>query len=203
MKRVFISGAHGSGKTTLGKALAEKLGWEYKGEAARSVIEKLGNPKDMDFQDQLSFQEAVFKAQKKVQGGGYIFDDAEDIGGVIIDRSMLDVAAYLEMFYEDGQPCFKDEPETFKQYASLRMKILDSFYLGSEDVLVVLPPLESVEDDGVRFTGNMARFHQLLMRDFWRMADLQSDFHKRVLRIEEPASKETYLQKVVDSLLYR
>ena len=163
----------------------------------------MGNPKDMDFQNQLSFQEAVFRAHKKVQGSGIFLGDDDDCGGVIIDRSMLDIAAYLEMFYEDGLSCDKDEPETFKKYAALRMKILDSFYLGSEDVLVVLPPLEKVEDDGVRFTGNMERFHSLLMKDFWKMADHQDDFHKRVLRIEEPASKEAYLQNVVDFLLYR
>ena len=200
MSRVFLSGSHSSGKTTLAKSLAEKLGWTYVGEAARSVIEKLGKPQGKSFSELIDFQEAVFKAQKKAQKyeGVFLTDDRELSDNLVVDRSMVDVVAYLEWFYRQAKDV---SAEDFKKYADLRLRILDAFYLSSEDQLIILPPPEKPEDDGVRFTDGAEEFHKLLMAEVWREFDRQSDFHKKVLRIEERGTPEEYLEKAVNFVL--
>lgn len=200
MNRIFISGPHGSGKTTLGKLLAEKLGWEHVGEAARSVIDKVGNPKDMDWPNRLSFQEEVHKAQRKVERRNYVYlDDDDDLPGRVIDRSMLDIAAYLEWFYEDAPVAEREE--SFAKYANLRLKILGDFYLSDGDLLVILPPLHKVEDDGVRFIDGVDFIHEQIRNDYFRMSDQQNDLYKRSMLIDEPGTTEEYLKKVLDRLL--
>lgn len=201
MRRIFISGAHSLGKSTLAKLLADKLGWELKTEAARSVIEKMGNPKDMSFAERLAFQEAVYKAQRKNQGRGYLDFDEDERGGMVIDRSLLDVAAYLELFYDQAENV---APGEFRDYASLRLRILSDFFLSDGDLLVILPLRgEKPVDDGVRFLDGQEEFQELLMKDYWKMSDLHTDMHKRTLIIEEPGTPDEYVQKVLDFLLYK
>jgi hypothetical protein len=212
MHRIFISGSHGAGKSTLAKLLAEKLGWELKTEAARSVIEKMGNPKDMDFAQRIAFQDAVYKAQRKNQRNPLLEYDEDERSGMVIDRSLLDVSAYLEWFYD--QECHArrttttDEgsvsPEDFRAYANLRLKILSDFYLSDGDLLVILPIRPGKpEDDGVRFTDGQEEFQELLMNDFWKQMDEQREGYKRYLLIEEPGTPEEYAQKVIDRLLMK
>lgn len=201
MRRIFISGSHGIGKSTLAKLLSDKLGWELKTEAARSVIEKMGNPKDMDFTQQISFQEAVYKAQRKNQAHSYLDYSEDDRTGMVVDRSLLDVGAYLEMFYDKAGVV---TPEDFKAYANLRMKILEDFFLSDGDLLVILPLRgEKPVDDGVRFLDGQEEFQEILMKDYWKQMDAQTDGHKRSLIIDEPGTPDEYAQKVLDFLLYK
>lgn len=201
MRRIFLSGAHSTGKSTLAKLLADKLGWELKTEAARSVIEKMGNPKDMDFASRLEFQDAVYKAQRKNQRNAILDYDEDERTGLVVDRSLLDVAAYLEMFYDEEANV---TVEHFQRYANLRLKILSDFYLSGVDLLVILPLRgEKPVDDGVRFMDGQEEFQELLMKDYWKMSDIQTDMHKRTLIIYEPGTPEEYASKVLDFLLYK
>jgi deoxyadenosine/deoxycytidine kinase len=204
MYRIFISGAHGCGKSTLAKLLADKLGWELKTEAARSVIEKMGNPKDMDFTQRIAFQDAVYKAQRKNQRNPLLEYDEDERTGMVVDRSLLDVAAYLEWFYDQAAQEGKVTEDDFKAYANLRLKILSDFYLSDGDLLVILPVRpEKAEDDGVRFTEGQEEFQELLMNDFWKQMDEQREGYKRYLLIEEPATPEEYAKQVIDRLLMK
>lgn len=195
MNRIFISGAHGVGKSTLAKVLAEKLGWELKTEAARSVIEKMGNPKYMDFTTKILFQEEVRKAQAKNE-------DDDGIGvGMVIDRSALDISAYLELFYNNESYITEKD---FKDYANLRLNILSDFWIGDRELLVILPLLGTKpEDDGVRFLDQQKEFHELLMNDYWKQCSVQDSLRDRTLIIATPGTTEEYSKMVINKLLMK
>ncbi len=88
--QIAVCGAHGVGKTTLAKKLADELKVKYLPEVARELIELLDFAwKDEDEEYVAKFEEAIYYWYK------FVFEYLSDYNcSYVADRSLYDVAAY-------------------------------------------------------------------------------------------------------------
>ena len=89
--KIGICGAQSTGKTTLAKALAERLGLPLITEQARVVAEKMGIRCEEDLrrlppEKQIEFQEKCLAAQRDAENRYY--------SGFVSDRTVVDNAVY-------------------------------------------------------------------------------------------------------------
>jgi nicotinamide riboside kinase len=146
MKRIYLCGAHSTGKTTLGKQIAQRKGYRFIPEAARRIIEKHNiNFADFatnaeaadDFQRELAHEH---RTEHRLQIVGSL---DQDISGVVFDRG----------------------PDNLV-YASLYSTIAASQFIVSQDdisflqhedahVFLIDPQEKLISDDGVRASLNM------------------------------------------------
>lgn len=160
--RIAISGSAGTGKTTLGRALAAELGVPFVEEGMRRRIEKGFRPHGYGAREWAALIRDLWEEHRAAE------DAARD--GFVADRSSLDFAAFWLHYglHEDV-----DATESF--VAEMRA------HAERYDRIVLLPwgaiPLV---DDGVRSTNRWTqlRFHSILDR---LLADVASD---RLLRLE-------------------
>ncbi len=88
--QIIICGAHGVGKTTLAKKLADELKIKYVPEVARELIKLLDfNWKEEDEEYVAEFEKAIYHWYK------FVFEYLSDRNcSYVADRSLYDVAAY-------------------------------------------------------------------------------------------------------------
>lgn len=86
---IGLIGAHGSGKTTLGKAAAEALGWHFCQTSISEVYKRLGKDPAvrMTFDERMDTQYAIL-GELSVEWASYAGEN------VIADRTPIDLIAY-------------------------------------------------------------------------------------------------------------
>lgn len=133
--RIYLSGAHSSGKSTLANYIANKYKLPLLPETARMVLSERelrldALRSDLDAVDE--YQAAVFHRQLKEEA------KQEDF---VSDRSLLDVLAYSIQHTRISDQLFKTDE--FRDYVER---------LRKDDVLIffVRPSKATLKDDGVR-----------------------------------------------------
>lgn len=132
-KRIIITGAHGTGKTTLMNALAED-GTRTISQVDRKVVEENGWSHSEN--TNTDCQKAIYKAIKK---------ELSSKKNYISDRGLSCVAAYTF-----NKALMGDIP---KKVADKQYLDLEKFHKDNPDILVVYTPIEfPLVTDGVRST---------------------------------------------------
>lgn len=87
---IGLIGAHGAGKTTLGKAAADALGWHFCQTSISDVYKRLGKDPAvrMTFDERLEMQFAIL-GELTVEWASYAGEN------VITDRTPIDLIAYM------------------------------------------------------------------------------------------------------------
>jgi nicotinamide riboside kinase len=150
--RIAISGSAGVGKSTLARALADRLGVPYIGEGMREYLERTGaNLHDLGPDGVRSVVLALWEERKAAEAA------ARD--GFVADRSSYDFGAFW-LYYHFAAPD-RDTERLFSE----------TLAPGRYDRVYVLPwgriPLVA---DGVRSTNPWTQLHlQLLLEGVLRM----------------------------------
>lgn len=143
--RIGITGAHGTGKTTLAKAISQKLNLPLISEQARIVANQLGiKSSDELLRDKnlaREFQVTVLLAQIGMEDA---FPD-----GFVSDRTALDCLAYWRLYG------LCEEGEVGRTYVN---QCLTRAY----DILIYVPPEIPAGDDGFRLAGLQREVDRLI-----------------------------------------
>lgn len=163
--RIAITGAHGTGKTTLAQALSEKLGLPLIAEQARLVAKRMGvkNCEELLRNPKLAreFQERVLEEQIRAQ--------LAHPEGFVSDRCTLDCIAYWRLYLGDrnGRRYFyKARLHAFRRL----------------DLIVYVPLLVLSGGDGFRLDGFHAEVDACIQRE---VGLLQECAGEKVLSLEE------------------
>lgn len=145
---IGISGASGTGKTTIAQAIAQSTGVEYIGSVAREVYNSLGlTPRDnYSFSTRIMIQEAILKeSERRYVNAKRIF---------ITDRTPIDFMAYL---LADIQRETLEIEQTVAVNAYLKrcIEVCNRYFQS----LVILQPGIEVIDDGERPVETMYNEH--------------------------------------------
>lgn len=174
--RLALSGSAGTGKSTLGRALAARLGVPYLEERMRLRLEngfRLANLSPVDWRELMHELWAEHAAE-----------EARNPNGFVADRSSLD---YLAFWLHYG--LYDEEAQTESFVAEMRA------HAANYDRILLFPwgvlPLES---DGVRATNPWVqlRFQTILEGVFERWAP-----HGRVLSVERTLDFDQRLETVI------
>lgn len=147
--RIGITGSHGTGKTTLARALSEHLGISLITEQARSVARRMGIKDCSALGNNLltaSFQRQVLLAQIK----------AEEKAGRdwVSDRTTLDCLAYWYLYGLSGLP----ETELYAEACLGNMR--------RYDLIIYVPAQIQTQADGFRLTDEASQeFVDQFVRD--------------------------------------
>jgi predicted ATPase len=140
MRKIALTGAHGTGKTTLAKALANDL--ESLGrlgacrEAPRLIIERVGDPEffrrgnNTPARQAMIFLEHVLEEQRQ----------AVNCDILITDRTLVDHLAYTAILFPDAEKSLE-----FEVYKKISFETL-----GDYGTIFKLPIEFTLVDDGVR-----------------------------------------------------
>lgn len=147
--RIAITGAHGTGKTTLARALSEKLGLPLIAEQARLVAEEMGvkTCEELLQNSKLArqFQERVLEEQIRAQ--------LARPEGFVSDRCTLDCIAYWNLYLGDGSDAgryfFRARLHAFRRL----------------DLIVYVPPLVLSGGDGFRLDTHHAEVDACIQRE--------------------------------------
>lgn len=147
--RIAITGAHGTGKTTLAQALSEKLGLPLIAERARLVAEEMGvkTCEDLLRNPRLArqFQERVLEEQIKAQ--------LAHPQGFVSDRCTLDCIAYWNLYLGDGS-------DAGRYFFKARLHAFRGL-----DAVVYVPPDVLSGGDGFRLSGRHAEVDACIRRE--------------------------------------
>ncbi len=189
MIRLALSGAHGTGKTTLAKALAGKHGLYFLETSVRKVHTELGTDpsKAMSFEVRAKVQEKIL--ENMVREFSEIPSKVTQTG-FVADRSFGDLVTYALNDF-DGTWC----ADWFEDYVGRCCYAAGHFY----DTVVILPPGVKGRTEQEAYKGSVKepvinKFHFLLMGVHHNYQDLYKnlgvilegvlDLEKRVEAIE-------------------
>lgn len=179
-RRIALSGSAGTGKSTLGEALARRLDLPYLPEGMRRRLEAGLDLHDLSREQFRDLLDALWTEQAEQEEQAH-----RRWGGFVADRSALDHAAFWLLYHFSD-----DEPATDTRMEAWRSRV------ATYDAVVLLPwgelPLVS---DGVRSTNRwtqrrfQATVEGLLRRDLpaGRLLDLSGSvgLDERVRRVLE------------------
>jgi len=156
MSGIGLSGAHGSGKTTLAKAYAENTGIVFVPSEASSVIVGCGHNPALDY----NFSDRLY-LQKKILARAIISYEGTAGGDFITDRTPLDFLAYL-MSDVGRNNVIGEETSEFLDYQRQCYEVLNMYF---NVVVVVQPGINLVErdDKGSNNIAYMEHFNTLVV----------------------------------------
>lgn len=151
MLKIWITGPHASGKTSLGTPLASKYHLPFIRETARDELTEIQRSKEMAEAPKLEamrarldeyddFQRTVFKRQ--------LAAEAAHPDGFLSDRALWDIPIYAGLW----STCAADmmESEEFRAYLAQFPKTTDKVFDPTRIVLFVSPEPEMLKEDGTR-----------------------------------------------------
>lgn len=177
--KIAISGASGTGKTTLARALAEYYQIPLNPIGARDVARDMGfaSPYEVDQAGKrVEFQERLFIAKRAWE--------IEHAGGFVTDRSYLDNLTYcaLHMAEHVDQPMVQEFMKA----------------MGKYDAVLILPCAVFIQlDDGIRITNPMYHvLYELMLQQLFAMEQRLAD--KVLFRV--PIESSTAAQRVTEAI---
>ena len=186
-KRIGLTGAGGTGKTTLAKALAEKYDIPYVSEGVRTYMKEnnISHLRELDSKGPKKLQDVVLARKMLLELSNESF---------IADRTSIDTAAYCLRW------CSRDDElqEWVKGYVDACLRYASLFY----DIIVFVPTgVFPLEDDGVRSSKPAYQFEvQTLM---WGLVGQMEEKHKNgpELHLLKRSSVEDRVKEVADLCL--
>ena len=175
--RIAVSGAAGTGKTTLAMALAEALEVPYLAEGMRTRLEQ-----GLDLHDLTRDSHRALHFELLDEMSGAMNDAISAAGGFSCDRSPLDLAAFW-LYYGFGF----DEADTDAYVA----RTADA--ARSLDCIVVMPlGAFAIEDDGVRTANRWVQTHYAaVLEHFLNHSDVP------LLRLSPQSNGKQWLREVI------
>lgn len=180
--RLALSGSAGTGKTTLGRRLAEELGVPYIEERMRRRLEQGFDPSRLGHDEWRALMEEDWSAQLEAEGSA--------TGGFVADRSSFDFAAFWLHY---GLTDDRAATERWMAHRFADALRYDRIVLCPWGGLPIL-------DDGVRSTNRWAqlRFQSTLEGLLERFCDAE-----RVVRVAAGAGLDARVEQVLADLARR
>lgn len=177
--RIAIAGSHGVGKTTLAKALSEKLRYPRIGEVARTVAATMGF--ETTEQIMAADKEQICQYQQKVFYCQLLTEEAyqKDHGCFISDRSIFDVVSYMGLY--------QLEEAFINDFA-----LMAGRHSRDYDLIIYCPvPNAGITDDGFRLVDKPSQIaFDAILKEL-----LETGAQCPVIYL--PPTRETWLDKVL------
>lgn len=143
---IGLTGAHRTGKTTLARGLAEKLGIEFIETSASSVFKLMGlDPaKTYDFSTRLTIQENILESFEAV----YAEHSAKSL--CVTDRTPLDLMAYT-LAEAIGETVLPEDQARLTKYMDRCIEVTNRRFCG---LVVVQPGIALVQEEGKAALNN-------------------------------------------------